>query len=89
MAIDEEKRESNLHILPVWKKGITAEEWFQDLALQARQYPERFQKMVLVYQVTKEDGRILTRYYCSALGTTELIGLLEIGKQEVLAFSSK
>ena len=79
-------READLHILPVWKAGLTAEEWFQDMALQARKHPDRFQKMILVYSITKPNGNIETHYYCYNAATDALIGMLEIGKQEVLSF---
>jgi hypothetical protein len=47
----------NVLILPVWKKGATAEEWFYDLALLARTHPERFSRMVLIYEEISEDGQ--------------------------------
>lgn len=78
---------NNVALLPVWKKDATAEEWFYEMAMLARQYPERFKRAVIVYDEEKPNGNTLTRYACRNTSTTELLGLLEIGKQEVLDYT--
>lgn len=75
---------ANVLILPVWKKGASSEEWFYDLAVLARKYPERFTRMVLIYEEVSADGEATrSNYYCHGVNTTELFGLIEIGKQKV------
>lgn len=79
---------SNLAILPVWKKGASAEDWFYDMAVQARVHPERFNKMVLAYQEEAGPGRTTSSYYCHNAQTTELLGMLELAKNDVVRFTS-
>lgn len=35
--------------LPVWKRGATAAERFEELAMYARKHPERFDKLLVLY----------------------------------------
>jgi hypothetical protein len=79
----------NLTILPVWKKGASAEEFFHDMAMIARKYPHRFEKMALVYAETLANGNTQTSYYQHGCNTTELVGLLEIGKVQVIEFTAR
>lgn len=74
----------NVDYLPIWKKGSTAEEWLLELAMMARVHPDWFAKAVVVYEseITKNNTS-RTRYQCRATTTTELLGLLELGKEEV------
>jgi hypothetical protein len=78
----------NLTILPVWKKGASAEEFFHDMSMIARKYPGRFEKMALVYAETLSNGNTSTSYYQHGCNTTELVGLLEIGKVQVIEFTT-
>lgn len=74
----------NILILPVWKKGASAEEWFYDMAMLARTHPDRFSRMVIIYEEMSKDGESSRNdYYCHGVNTTELMGLIEIGKQRV------
>jgi hypothetical protein len=74
----------NVVILPVWKKGASVEEWFYDLAMLARTHPERFQRVVLIYEEKlPDDGSTRCDYYSHGLTTTEMMGLIEIGKFRV------
>ena len=75
---------ADLLILPVWKKDSTAEEWFYDMAMLARKNPERFHRMVLIYEEMSPDGASSRNsYYCHGVSTTEAFGLIEIGKQKL------
>jgi hypothetical protein len=77
----------NLRILPVWKKGATAEDWFHDMAVIARKFPKRFNRMVLVYQEDLPDDRARNAYYCHNVDTTEAVGLIELGKAELIIYT--
>lgn len=77
-----------LLILPVWKKGASAEDWFSDMANFARKYPERFRKMVLVYDEDIGNDQSRIGYYCHACSTTEAFGLLAMGQQRVWEFTT-
>lgn len=82
----------NVSLLPVWKKGMTAEEFFNDMALFARKHPEMFGRIAIVYDELRRDevgelNRTITRYASHNANTTELIGMLEIGKVRVIDFT--
>jgi len=74
----------NLATLPIWKKDATAYERLSELALLAREHPERFEEFVFVYRETKPNGRwrIRTMEYKGDLASR--LGLLELGKSELL-----
>lgn len=74
----------NVLILPVWKKGASAEEWFYDMAMLARKHPERFTRMVLIYEEMSADkASSMCGYYPHGVTTAELFGLIEIGKHKI------
>lgn len=74
----------NVLILPVWKKDASAEEWFYDMAMLARKHPERFKRCVLVYEeMSADNASSLTDYYPHGCSTTEVMGILELGKMRV------
>ena len=79
----------NVSYLPVWKKGATAEERFLELAMMARQNPDRFSKVAVIWSYENEEKAMMaTRYVSSDMTTMELLGLLELGRQEVFSFLS-
>ena len=65
----------NIHILPVWKKGATAEEFLLELAAMARAQPGWFEKLVVV-RVSGSDDRIETYY--RGCGAIERQGILHL-----------
>lgn len=69
--------------LPVWKKNSTPEEWFMELASIARRHPERFGKVVVVFEEMTERGAAKYGYHCRNCKTLELLGLLVAGKDAV------
>ena len=75
--------------LPVWKAGATGEERLQELLMIAQKHPEQFAHMVVIYQQVLPDGDTQTRYISNDMKTTALIGLLELGKLEVLRWAGK
>lgn len=79
----------NLATLPIWKSNATAYERLSELALLARQHPERFEHFVLVYRETKESGnwQIRTMEYGGDLASR--LGLLVLGQDELLKESTR
>lgn len=80
----------NVSVLPVWKKGATAVEFLDDIALMARKSPERFTRIAIVYdedlplEPGEEYPRTVTRYASHGTSNSVLISMLEIGKRKVL-----
>ena len=68
---------------PNWKRGASASERFYELHLQAKAHPERFTKMVLIYQEDLLNSRQRTRQISAGVTTTEALGLLQLGLQRV------
>ena len=81
--------EENVATLPIWKKNATAYERLSELALLAREKPERFQQFVIVYKEITELGRYRIRTMEHGGLLVENVGLLEIGKSELLKESEK
>ncbi len=67
--------------LPIWKKGASAEERFQELVMMAREHPERFKRMCVIW--VEEDSAIRTRYHFEGCTTLEGIGLLNLVSQKL------
>jgi len=79
----------NVDYLPVWKKNNTAEERFLELAMIARKHPERFNRICVIYEENKGDDTTVTDYTLHNCSTLELLGLIEIAKQEIFAVVRK
>lgn len=47
---------AEISVLPNWKKGASAYERLEELALHARQFPEKYERFAIVYQEQKPDG---------------------------------
>lgn len=74
----------NVDYLPIWKAGSTVEEQFMELALIARKHPERFERFIVIYQESK-DNHTRTDYLTKqGLQLNCTLGLLEMGKFELL-----
>ncbi len=78
----------NVSTLPIWKKGASAFERLSELALLAREHPERFEKWGIVYIETLPSGNIKYRTMHNSSSLCEVIGLFEIGKRDVLEESA-
>lgn len=81
--------DATLRILPVWKKGASAEDFFYDMAIQARKYPDRFNKIIVGYEENVSESAAIYDYYCHNTSTIELLGLLEMMKAKVLERTGK
>lgn len=76
---------ASIYVLPVWKKDATAAEWLQELAAMALANPERFARIVLVYEEIKSDNKSIARIQSFQIASnTEVLGLLELGKTETI-----
>lgn len=63
---------------PQWKTNATAAERFDELAGVARERPERFKKLVVIYVEEGPTGNLLVRKLTDNLSTYEVIGLLHV-----------
>lgn len=79
----------NVATLPIWKKDASAYERLSELALLAREHPERFERFVIVYRETKPSGnwQIRTMEYGGDLESR--LGLLVLGQDELIAASTR
>lgn len=82
-------RIDNVSTLPIWKKDATAYERLSELALLAREKPERFEHFVIVYRETTVNGRWRIRTMEHGGELASRIGLLELGKNELMKESEK
>jgi len=80
---------ASIDYLPIWKKDSTAEEWFLEIAAVARKYPERFEKVCVIMQETLANGNTLDRNFSRGVRTTELLGMLELAKTDLIAFARR
>ena len=74
----------NVDYLPLWKKGATTAERFAELEMIARKHPERFGKLAIVYEETLPSKLTKIRQISNGCTTNELIGILELGKLQVV-----
>jgi len=76
---------ASIDYLPIWKKDATAEEWLLQVAAIARKHPERFDKVVLIYESRDLPGTTASeiRYACNNVNTDELLGILVQTIEEV------
>lgn len=79
----------NVATLPVWKKDATAYERLSELALLAREKPERFEHFVIVYRETTEAGRWRIRTMEFGGDLASRLGLLTLGQDELIKASEQ
>ncbi len=79
---------ASISTIPVWKKDSTAAEWLTELASMALEHPERWARVVVVYEKVNADGlSIETRNVSyNITSNTEIIGTLEGAKMEVFEY---
>lgn len=76
----------NIRMLPVWKKGASAADFLKEVAFMAERHPERYSKVVVIFESDLTDKTTDTGYWCHNVSTTELMGLIEFGKDAILEF---
>lgn len=75
---------ATFHTLPVWKRGSTAAEWLEELAGLAREHPERWARVVVVFEeADAADIRWHQRNYAS---NTDVMGTLQWAALEVFKY---
>lgn len=76
---------ASFHTLPIWKKDSTAAEWLEEVAGLARQYPERFDRVVIVFEERGDSWR--TRWHQrNYTANQDVLGTLECAKLEVYEY---
>ena len=79
---------SNVEIFPVWNTKASAADRLRELAVMADKHPERFDRMMIGYQGTDPTGRYTINYALSNCNTIELLGLLELVRNEIFKVTS-
>lgn len=74
--------DDNLRVLPTWKKDASVYERLSELALYAREHPERFDRFVLCYREKLRSGNNKYRTLSYGCDLDQQIGMFEIGKLE-------
>ena len=76
----------NVEYLPLWKIGATAEERFLEIAMIARKNPERFSKVVVIYESEEDESKQTKLRFakCGLRNNTELVGILDIVKHDII-----
>ena len=75
----------NVEYLPIWKKDSTPEEFLLELSLIARKHPERFKKIVIVFEETMlESDNTKLRHHIKGFSTNEVIGVLQIASSLIM-----
>lgn len=76
---------SNVEILPIWNNRASAADRLRELAVMADKHPGRFERVVIGYQGNDPDtGRYLISYAFANCNTIELLGLLDLVRNEVV-----
>lgn len=73
----------NVRVFPKWNKQATAAERFRELAAMAEKNPELFERTVIGFMGTKENGDYYVNYTLTNCDGIELLGLIELVKIKV------
>ena len=79
----------NVSILPIWKRGSTAAEFFHECALLAQQHPERFGRVVMAYEETLPTGNTVLRTASTNVTVNEMLGLFAMASHDTIEGSRK
>lgn len=79
---------ATISTLPVWKAGASAAEWLEELAALARERPEQWAKIVVVFEQLSDDNLpFKTRQHTfNHPHNTGIIGALEVAQLELWEF---
>lgn len=71
--------------LPVWNKRSTPAERLEELARLARLYPERYKRLLVIWQKDTDDGAIETAYVPAGPGidTNVILGMLDLARVQI------
>jgi hypothetical protein len=79
---------ATISTLPVWKAGASAAEWLEELAAMAREHPERWNRIVVIFEQMTDDGlpHKTRQYSFNHPHNTGIIGSLEVAQLELWEF---
>mgnify|MGYP001593666565 CR=1 FL=1 len=80
---------SEITTLPIWKRDASAYDRLSELALLAREKPEFFESFVIVYKEVKQNGNWQIRTMELGGDIALQLGLLELGKNEIIKASER
>jgi len=76
---------ASVSTLPIWKKDSTPAEWLQEVAALALEHPERFGRIVVIYEERAKDNTAMhireQSYKCE--NNVDILGLLDWAKFEL------
>lgn len=76
---------SNVEILPVWNTRSSVADRLRELAIMADKAPHKFERMIIGYQgIDPDTGRYLIHYALANCNTIELLGLLDLVRNEIM-----
>lgn len=74
----------NVEMFPEWNKRVSAADRLREIALMADKNPEHFDRLVVGWQGMTEKGQLRVRYSLAGCDTIDLLGLIELVKDELL-----
>lgn len=76
---------ASISCLPVWKKDSTPAEWLGEMVGLALEHPERFSRVVVIYEEVDEQSRpVLLRSQSYGINSnTDMLGTLEHTKMDL------
>lgn len=78
---------ASISTLPIWKKDSTPTEWLSELAAMALENPERFSKVIVIYEEETIRGEVegsIVRWACHNIDTnTGILGLMVSAQLEL------
>lgn len=76
---------ASISTLPIWKKDSTAAEWLQELAACALANPERWPRIVVIFEELDKDGLPFKTRQCSygIQHNTDILGTLTTAQHEL------
>ena len=80
---------AEISTLPIWKKDASAYDRLSELALLAKEHPERFEKFAIVYMETLKTGRWRFRVMNFNTHLIETIGMFQLGVLEEYSESAR
>lgn len=69
--------------LPIWKKGATAYERLSELALLAREHPEKFEKFCIVYMEVLKNGNWKFKTFEHNANLIEALGMYKLAGDQL------
>ena len=78
---------ASISTLPVWKKDSSPAEWLSEISALALQYPERFQRIVVIFEECDAGLPTKTRQHSYQIPcNTDILGALEAAKLELFEY---